>query len=169
MTLNQPLLATLSKSRTIWHQKKGYIEGWDWVGTALKKKRKSITNKIVISKILHWSLYSQWKKSAQPGFEPGTYRMQNQSANHYTMVPLLTNDKVLHDRLGINSVNDRRMSSYPLISAQCGPRGKFLIDFFCSNEKWSPSLFYLSFLLVHELIRCLRFKPFLTPCAYNFQ
>ena len=91
MTLNQPLLATLSKSRTIWHQKKGYIEGWDWVGTALKKKRKSTTNKIVISKILHWSLYSQWKKSAQPGFEPGTYRMQNQSANHYTMVTLFKN------------------------------------------------------------------------------
>ena len=67
MTLNQPLLATLSKSRTIWHQKKGYIEGWDWVGTALKKKRKSTTNKIVISKILHWSLNSQWKKICSIG------------------------------------------------------------------------------------------------------
>ena len=69
--------------------KKGYKEGRAWVGTVLKTKGKTTTNKILRLKNLALKFLLSLKKSAEPGFEPRTYRMQNQSANHYTMVTLL--------------------------------------------------------------------------------
>ena len=63
--------------------------GWH----SLKKEKKSTTNKILRSKNLKLKFLLSLKKSAEPGFEPRTYRMQNQYANHYTIVTLIKNPK----------------------------------------------------------------------------
>ena len=53
--------------------KKGYKEGRAWVGTALKTKRKTTTNKILRLKNLALKFLLSLKKSPQPGFETETY------------------------------------------------------------------------------------------------